>query len=217
MADKEVIITFDTLFDLARRERYRAELQGMDKGFFTDVVTYLNDKQSILKSQENKDSIFSSTEAEKTRMQLLNAKKILRELYERREAKILQMALFHSRNPDKPVDSSSLLSEEVMLCEDIEKLLMNYRKNVLHRLLEHKAPEIAKSAEKPKALKIEESKEQQDTMTVCLKCNVPEFVGPDLKPYGPFNAGDKAELPCEICSMLVQNGHAIKEGKDESS
>jgi len=36
MAEKEVIITYDTLFDLARREKFRAELQKVDERFFDE-------------------------------------------------------------------------------------------------------------------------------------------------------------------------------------
>ena len=54
MAEKDVIITFDTLFDLARREKYREEIQKIDPKFFEDVIKYFNEKQAILESQEKR-------------------------------------------------------------------------------------------------------------------------------------------------------------------
>ncbi len=212
MEEKEIVITYDTLFDLARRERYRAELQKLDEHFFQDVVKYLNEKQSILDSQEKKESVFSSTEAEKTRAQITNAKKILRDLYERRESKIIQLAVFHSRNPEKSPDLSAMLPEEVSLFKEMEAKLSEFRKSILHKLLLNKAPDAKKTEKKPKDLKIEESKEEQGK-SVCLKCDVPEFVGPDMKTYGPFKEGQKAEVPDKIAEMLIKNGHAVKNEK----
>jgi len=216
MEGKEVIITYDTLFDLSRRERFRKELQPLDGSFLVDVVKYLGEKQSILKSQECKDSIFSSTEAEKTRVQIANAKKILKDLYERREAKILQFALFHSRNSSKSFDSSPMLPEEIELFNDVEKILTRYREDVLHKLLSGKGAECFKMPDKPKALKTEERTEEQES-SVRLKCAVPEFVGPDMKTYGPFNDGELVELPGAITEMLIKNGHAVVEGQNENS
>ncbi|MBU4351786.1 MAG: hypothetical protein KKA65_04185 [Nanoarchaeota archaeon] len=210
MDEKEIVVTYDTLFDLTRRERYRAELQKLDNNFFIDVVKYLNEKQTILKSQENKESVFSSSESEKTRVQIVNAKKILKDLYERREAKIIQMALFHSRNSEKQPDFNFMLQEEINLFKTIEKKLSEFRKNILHKLLFHECPKCPKCAEKPKDLKIGEGKEEQGNL-ICFNCEMPEFVGPDMKTYGPFKQGDKVELPENIADMLMNNGHAVKE------
>jgi len=208
MEGKEIIITYDTLFDLARRERYRSELQALEKSFFADVIKYLNEKQAILKSQEEKNSVFSETEAEKTRTQIVNAKKILKDLYDRREAKILQAALFHSRDGSKPQDFTGMLPDEVHLLEALEKTLVKFRHEILHSLLacRHNEPK----ALEPKPLKTEEGKEEQDNR-LKIKCSVPEFVGPDMKAYGPFSEGDKVKLPDNIAEMLVKNGHAVAE------
>jgi DNA replication initiation complex subunit (GINS family) len=42
MAD--VKITYETLFDLLRREKNRNELQQLDPSFYLDVVSYLKEK-----------------------------------------------------------------------------------------------------------------------------------------------------------------------------
>ena len=51
----EVIITYETLYELLRKEKIRTELQNLDPEFFKHVVTYLNDKEAILQSQSKKD------------------------------------------------------------------------------------------------------------------------------------------------------------------
>ena len=79
MSDK-VNITFDTLFALLRIERNREELQELDKSFFNNVVEYLNDKIKTLEEEGNKDDLFSSVEKEKARKQIMNIRKLLKEL-----------------------------------------------------------------------------------------------------------------------------------------
>ena len=91
---KEVIITYENLYEILRREKYRTELQKLDETFYKDVVKYLQEKRAILESQAKKDNIFASTELEKTQTQLKNVLKIIRELYEKRENKIVQFSLF---------------------------------------------------------------------------------------------------------------------------
>lgn len=209
MDEKEVVITYDTLFDLTRREKYRKEIQPLVCNFYKDVVNYLEEKQSILKSQEAKDSVFSAVEADKTRLQLANAKKILRDLYEKREAKIVQDALYQSRGSGKAYDFTGFLPEEKEFFAAIESTLAKFREEILNKLLTHKLPSLCK--EKPKSLKIEEDTKLQGNL-VRLKCPVPQFVGPDMNAYGPFEAGQAVDLPECIRDMLLNNGNAETEG-----
>src|SRR3989338_3323098 len=96
MSDKDVNITYDTLFELLRREKNREELQQLPETFFADVVIYLREKNNVL-SRNNDDNVFSAEEKEKTKGQLDNVKKIIKEFYEKRERKIMEMAIFKSR------------------------------------------------------------------------------------------------------------------------
>jgi len=200
MENNDIVITSDTLFDLERRERFRAELQQLDKNFFKDVEKYLKEKGSILESQKEKQSIFSDTEAEKTRLQIVNAKKTLKALYDRREQKVVQAALFSARNPKKQFNTSLMLPEEVRMFDSISKTLSQFRDNLLLGML---------SEDKPKTLKAEEIKKQQGN-AIRLKCDVPEFVGPDMEKYGPFSKGQETELPDKISGMLIDGGNAEK-------
>ena len=56
----DVIITYETVYETLRREKFRNELQLLDVEFFDNVLSYLNEKSVILDSQKNRDSIFSS-------------------------------------------------------------------------------------------------------------------------------------------------------------
>ena len=48
---EEVTITYETLFELFRREKERSELQKLDDSFFNNVLRYLKDKQAIISQQ----------------------------------------------------------------------------------------------------------------------------------------------------------------------
>ena len=69
--DKDVVITYETLFEILRREKIRPDLQPLNENFLKDVVNYLSEKQSILDSQMKKVSVFSSSETQKTQKEIL--------------------------------------------------------------------------------------------------------------------------------------------------
>ena len=67
MSDKEINITYETLFDLLRREKGREELQDLGETFSQDVVSYLEEKRKILTEDKETLGTFSAEEKEKTK------------------------------------------------------------------------------------------------------------------------------------------------------
>ena len=197
----EVIITYENLYEILRREKYRTELQKLDETFYQDVVKYLQEKKAILDSQSKKDSIFASTEVEKTQTQLKNILKILKELYEKRENKILQFALFSSRS-NNPQDTSTMLPEEYTFYTSLKGTLDQYREGILLQLLQTKLPSM-EIEQKP--LKTEE---KTDSISVEILKDIPEFVGPDLSIYGPFKKDQLTTVPESVAKLLVQTEQA---------
>jgi len=201
----EVIITYENLYEILRREKYRTELQKIDETFYKDVVKYLQEKTAILESQSKKDSIFASTELEKTQTQLKNVIKILKELYEKRENKIIQFALFCSRSRNAQ-DTSTMLPEEFALYTGLKETLDMYREGILTNLLQNRLPSI--QIADPKDLKIEE---KTDTLSIVVLHDIPEFVGPDLNVYGPFKQDETCQVPQSIAQMLINTEQAKNE------
>src|SRR3989344_2263400 len=95
------VITYENLYEILRKEKYSPEIQAIDKNFYQQLIQYLEEKKAIIESQKNKDSIFAN-EIQKAQIQLDNLKKIIKELYERRERKIIDLAIFASKMKDKP-------------------------------------------------------------------------------------------------------------------
>ena len=201
----EVNITYETLFEFLRREKNREELQEVSSSFFSDVHLYLQERKAEEKSLEGKDDLFAVEERKKALIQNENIRKILREFYEKRERKIIALALDCSRMSSRVVDTSKLLQEEKMLYDKLVTLLDEFRKGILINLLENQPSSICVPGEVNN-----ENPQVKDSSLKKIQMSefVPIFVGGDLKEYGPYEAKDIAELPSDVAEVLIEKGIA---------
>ncbi len=130
-----ITVTYEALFDLVVREKSRDELQALSPNFFADLAGYLSEKRSML-------SVQSAEEKERASRQLQNINRLIRELYDRREKKIINMALARSRAAADIIDTTALLAEERAMFEGLVSQLDLFRNAVLASLLEAKAPNL---------------------------------------------------------------------------
>lgn len=204
---EEVTITYETLFEILRREKERSELQRLDENFFANVLRYLKDKHAIITKQQT--DLFSAEEKRKTQEQLENVKKIIRELYDKREKKIISMAIDKSRNRSSIIDNSVFLKEEKELFDNVVRVLFMGRENVLFNIIDLKEPiSLGDIGLGKKEVKEEKEEKRKDTKLVRFLSAVPKFVGKELEEYGPFEEEDIASLPVEIANILVSKGRA---------
>ncbi|MEK6841076.1 MAG: hypothetical protein AABW57_02735 [Nanoarchaeota archaeon] len=190
----EEIITYEILYDILRRERSRQELQKLDINFFNDINKYIKEKKAILEDLKSKSSIFAKKEIEKTEKELINIKKIVKEIYDKRESKILQLAL-SSAVTNKIQDGSNLLNEEKLIFDGLVKFLKDSRENLLNQLLDDEKPKVIKS-------------EQESIKTVRILQPIPKFIGDDLNEYGPLEEEFIASLPIKVAELLIKNNKA---------
>ena len=219
-SQKEVAVTYETLYELLRLEKQREELQTLDEGFLIDVLQYLREKQRILDEAERKQDLFSLDEREKTQIQLVNIRKIVRELYERREKKIIEMSLNKSRTKSNLIDTATLLVHERYLFDSIVSVLDGFRASVLHNVLSLREPILAAPAILPSAPAEPAPFTQPLSSTpplppaafkrVKFTQPVEQFVGKELELYGPFQPEQKEQLPTEIADILIEKGSAIE-------
>ena len=165
----DTTLTYEALYDILRREKIKPELQKLDNNFYEQVGNYIKDKINTLESQKQKSSIFAQKEIEKTEKQIDNVKKIIKELYEKRESKLIQLALSAVKVREFQ-DVQELLPEEKNLFDNIMSLLKSSRNEIINNLLE-----------KPKVIKMD-----AETKLVRFVAAVPKFIGDDLNEYGPF-------------------------------
>ena len=207
METKEVNITYETLYELLKREKDMTDLQKLEPSFFNNFVDYLNDKKKILGKE---DSLFSYEEKKKVEKQIDNAKRIIKEIYERREKKILNIALIKSRTKSDVLDTSSMLENEKIFFDEIVKTLNVFRKDIFANIIEGKRvsevivgkKEVNKTSDDISEKKVVE----KNTKLVRFLYSVPKFVGKELEEYGPFGEEDIANLPSEIAEILINKG-----------
>jgi len=224
----KLAITFDTLFEILRNERNKENLSELPGTYYADVAQLL---QAKLKTLQN---LGSQDEAEHQRMLITNIRKLVTEIYERREKKIISLALNKSRTKSHIVDTSLLLEGELHMYESITTLIDKQRDLILNKILDRipsqsKRPEInAEPSEKKrssaedtidtssikKVASSEDAAQQvvqqnhSNMKTIRFLQSVPKFLGKELEVYGPFMEEDVAHLPMEIAEVLIKKGRA---------
>lgn len=232
-----MIITYETLFDLLKREKDRIELQALGPDFFASVLSYLREKKQFAMQQPSS----SYDEMMKSQREMDNIRKLIKEFYDRREKKIVLIALDQSRTKSNLVDLSHLLKDERDLFDQITQLLDAFRDGILGNILNERMPAVhtslevkhreAQSHSLQKIASLSSLQEpspaegkngdsftsgsgdsspsgQKPTALVRFLHPVPKFVGPELDEYGPFAEDDIASLPREVAEVLLGKGRA---------
>jgi len=209
---ENIMITYETLFEILRKEKNREELQKLNETFFSDVLNYIQEKKRDLENKEQK-SLFYDNEKERLFSDLKNIQSILKEIYARREKKIVDMALNKSRTGSSIIDTNALLKEEQTMFNDIVEVLDRFRNGIMMNLLSGKLPEVHKHLiceTKEKSEDFDETPplSQSSTITLRFLQPIPKFVGTELEIYGPYDEDEIAALPKEIAEVLIAKERA---------
>jgi DNA replication initiation complex subunit (GINS family) len=203
-------ITYEALFEVLRKERNNEDLQKLDADFFSGVKSYIEEKSRILSEKPRLDQFMEGYENEQnaTRIQLQNIRKIVKDIFDRRERKIIDMAINKAKTGSNIIDTSSLLQEEKELFNRVVKLISEYRYDILEDvILGSKSREEQK--DEPKGLNIAQSEPDNKAFKkVQILETVPKFVGVDLEIYGPYSTDEELELHPDIAEMLVKTSKA---------
>ena len=189
MADEEIVVTHETLFELFRREKSRDELQKLSATFFSDVASYIKSKKELLAEQENKQDLFAATQKDNLRKQLESASKLVKELFEKRERKIIDMALITSRTSSNIVDTSALLDEEKGFFNQMVGHFNGFRNDILFTTLSAKAPRPAPEIQIKPVVKstMAYSDNQLDQFSAADELTPREIAAPDTSNQGLLN------------------------------
>jgi DNA replication initiation complex subunit (GINS family) len=206
--NKEVVLTYETLYEILRREKSRDELQQLEPAFLRDALNYLKEKQQAYDDNLAKNDIFSQSERDKLHIQITNIKKILKDLYDIRERKIINMSINKSRTNSHIIDAANLMAPEQGLFEGVTTVLNLHRTGIINKILEQREPDIMPAAlPLPEETKVEVN---EDTKKVKFIEKTDQFAGPELELYGPYNAEDEADLPPEVAEILINQGKATE-------
>lgn len=179
------MITYNDLYESARKERYSDQLQPLLKNFVLEVAEYLKEKKELISKD---DDIFSDMIA-KTKKQLENATTLFKELMTRRRKKILDLVLIAAETGISKQDFDNMLSFERSLFEEFMKNIEISDKS-LSELLGGKKKDVQKNE------------------LVVFKEDVGEFLDLEGEKVGPFAKGDIANIPKEVADILIDDGKA---------
>jgi DNA replication initiation complex subunit (GINS family) len=235
LEQKRIVITYETLYEFLRKEKTKDEIQNLPKTFYSDILIYLEQKKKEIKEYTIPLDLFT-TKNQNPNPHITNAIKILKELYDRREKKIIMLALNKAKIGNQIIDTTPLLPEEKAFFETLVKDMITYREGILHCLFKGKHPLLLKNNEiinndlnidnkkenisediwKKENENLSEQKEKNNESEekdlnlkkICFIKKVPKFVGKQLEEYGPFNEEEIAELPNEIAELLIRKGRA---------
>ncbi|MFH8080285.1 MAG: hypothetical protein QXO84_00160 [Candidatus Aenigmatarchaeota archaeon] len=170
----EEAITFEYIREVQRSEQRSQQLSKLPDDFFEKVKEYISRKRELAK--KNDDAL----------LEIKNIERIIEDIYNRRENKIVSLAILSVRTGLIP---ANMLPHEEELFEQLTKSLRKSRV-FLDNLLE-----------KP-------LRKQTDYIKLEFLEEIEEFVGIDLKKFGPYNKGDKALIPKENAELFIKAGKA---------
>ncbi|MFH7880632.1 MAG: hypothetical protein QXI09_01345 [Candidatus Aenigmatarchaeota archaeon] len=167
------IISFDYLKKILNEEKNSSNLAKIPDNFYELVRDYVKAKIKMIKDKKDE-------------LEVRNMKRIVENIFNLRERKILNLAVIHVRIGTKPINLTKE-EEEIFykICEILKK-----RRDVINSLS-----------------KIIEGEKEVEKMIV-FKQDFPSFIGSDGLTYGPFKKGDIAKLPDEDMKDLIERGVA---------
>lgn len=171
----EETITFESIRKIQTEEQGSQKLIKLPENFYKNITSYMEQKQKISEMKGDR----------KASMELKNIQRLIEDIFNRRERKILNQALISVRTGMPP---ENLTDEEKIYFDEIVRTLKNRRSSILENLFKEKEKKVA--------------------LSIIFKEDIPEFVGADLKTYGPFKKGDTAILPEENMKIFLEKGLA---------
>ncbi|MBT3721493.1 hypothetical protein HN789_02605 [archaeon] len=209
------IITYENLYEVVRKEKSSDALQKLNSNVISQMTDYLRTKIQVYKEAKQKNL----PDLEKIRTQVLSARRLIKNLYELRERKIVNLSVTKSRAKSNLEEEENLLDYEKQLLGELCNNITKLRKTVLLNLLNAKTPgseaepnkntqesKPVQNVEEKKLAEVskEESKQEVKTVMIRFTNNVPKFLGKQMEVYGPFKPGDIANLDIDIVNILIK-------------
>ena len=166
----EETITYELIRKIQREEERQPKLTKLPEEFYSKIGNYLIQKKRIAASKGERKEAF----------ELKNVERLIEDIFNRRERKILNHALISARTG---MQTENLTEEEEKFHSQLLHALKERRTGLLKRILEQS-----------------ETKEGM----VIFKQDTPTFVGADMLNYGPFKEGDVAKIPEENKRILLE-------------
>jgi DNA replication initiation complex subunit (GINS family) len=181
---------YTILYEAWQKEKTTTEIQAIPDDFYERLAAYIT---SIRRESRMLDA--TSTKSKLISRELRNVQKLAEELLQTRLRKANNL---HSRNWNT---DEGLASEERDIFLKMQETFSDSQsllKQILHGTKKRSKQNPREQRQTPKRTMVRFTK------------GTPEFIGVDLKPYGPFEPEDVATLPKESAKVLMQQ-HIVEE------
>ncbi len=215
--------TYSDIYELLRAEKNASDLEPLTVETLVKIAQYIANKCELLERQPG-GTFSNAKERSKILSEIDNAQQALRDMFERRQRKVINRAIFSVRTESRLKDTTNMLDFEVKMYEALLKIVESANRSMM-TVLEGKCVTGAPSS----ALKLVDkslsedaistpdaegkdlkAENQQQVQQIKFLDAIPELVDTDLAKHGPFEAGDIGSLPIELASLLVRQGKAAK-------
>ncbi len=219
---------YEDIYEISRNEKFSSDLQELTKEDLRKIKEYFKEKGKGTQSQNQSTNLFATHNRAKVQIEISNASRVIKDLLERRERKLINRSVFNSRIENSIRDTSNMLEIEEELYDQLIFIIKRFRKGftatidndgnypskIMQKLkiredidIKTHFKEGQKTAKKEfkEAIdkQVEKNKEESiDLEEYTITSDTPEFYGPNMNKYGPFITGDKVKLPKEVIELL---------------
>lgn len=174
-------LDYDELRKIYRLEKNNSGLAEVDEDFFNSVQEFFEDqKKDYLRSLNDLQSSKAKS--------FTNLRKIISEIVNTREKKLLNMALIASRTGELEANQISMQETETLAQLMV---VLNKHQQMLDKIFGTKPGNNASKQDKIGKISLK------------IMQSVPAFMGADMKEYGPFEKEKKVAVPEKIASLLI--------------
>ena len=192
-------INYKILRKIQESEKNSPILTELKDDFYDNLSTYLQNLNNRLNEEK------SSQKQMLINDEIQNIKKIVVNIYEKREKKIL-LAVVSTARGGKP-DLKNITNEEKILFDKILDLLLNSRKRFLEIESRKNGFKEIETEQKEEIAEKKEIKQMNHNPIIRITQDIPEFIGTDEKKYS-LRKNDILSLPEDMCDMLTKKNVA---------
>lgn len=189
-------ISYRTFRKIQQLEKNSAVLTKLKSDFYNDLPEYIENLKNRLGSET------SSQKQMLLNDEIQNTKKIVTDIYEQREKKILLAVVSKARGGTP--DLKNMIDWEKDLFDPVLNLMLTSRKRILEMETRENRPEETKTVGPKEEEKIVEKQENSNPI-VRITQDIPEFIGTDEKKYN-LRKNDLISLPEDMSDMLLKRG-----------
>jgi len=175
---------YNELYEIWKRELESGELEKLPPDLYSKIADYLRRLKEESRMLDKK-----TVKASLLKKEIQNVKRLTHDLIRTRYKKLAMKAIKGDKVP-----SGVLTVEEEKVYTGVSPFPEAFR-SFVKNILRGSMPKVG----------VEQKRER--TVLRFVK-DVPEIIGADMKPYGPFNVEDVASLPIENAKILIRQGLA---------